>query len=109
MAKAAIRAGVEILVRSFGVDYNRVDNVFVAGGFGYKMNMEKAILIGLFPKALQDKIQAIGNSSLEGAVQYLLHEQASERAHHIIHNTKEIHLSNDAQFHDLYIAFLGFE
>jgi Uncharacterized metal-binding protein len=109
MAKAAIRAGIEILVKSYGVDYDKIDTVYVAGGFGFKMNMEKAIRIGLFPRAVQDKIQAIGNSSLEGAVQYLLKEHDSERAHHIIRNTNEIHLSNDAQFHDLYIAFLGFE
>ena len=108
MAKSAIRAGAETLMKRFGVKYDEIDQVYLAGGFGYKVNLEKAINIGLLPEELNGKIIAIGNSSLSGAVNYLVDEEAPKRMDHIKALSSEVHLSNDADFNDLYIEFMAF-
>lgn len=68
MAKAAIRAGIEILWQEMGRP--RVDMVYLAGGFGYQLDVEAAFAIGLLPVRLRGRVQAVGNTSLAGA--YLL-------------------------------------
>lgn len=65
MAKAAIRAGIEILWREMGCP--RVDRVYLAGGFGYELDVEAAFAIGLLPVRLRGRVQAVGNTSLAGA------------------------------------------
>lgn len=65
MAKAAIRAGVEILWEEMG--HPRVDRVYLAGGFGYELDVEAAFAIGLLPVQLRGRVEAVGNTSLAGA------------------------------------------
>ncbi|HWT26400.1 MAG TPA: ASKHA domain-containing protein, partial [Mobilitalea sp.] len=108
LAKSAVRAGVEILIRRYGTSYDQIKTVYLAGGFGYKMNIEKAISIGLLPKELEGKIIAVGNSSLAGAVEYLMKEDAAIRMEQIRAASEEIHLSNDEDFNDLYIRYMNF-
>ena len=55
MAKAAVCAGVELLMEAMGTDASRIDKVFLAGGFGYFLDVEKAARIGLFPSAAGGK------------------------------------------------------
>ena len=47
MAKAAIRAGVDILVKKAGITFDEVDDCYLAGGFGTKIDIKKAAGIGL--------------------------------------------------------------
>lgn len=108
LAKAAIRAGLETLIHQYGISYQELDTIYLAGGFGYKINLEKAIRIGLFPKELKDKIKAIGNSSLTGATSYLWDEHADSRLHTLLEHSKEITLSNEQEFNELYIKHLFF-
>ena len=43
-------------------------HVFIAGGFGFYLNKESAIKVGLIPKEFKDKIKAAGNTAGLGAV-----------------------------------------
>jgi uncharacterized 2Fe-2S/4Fe-4S cluster protein (DUF4445 family) len=81
----------------------------LAGGFGYKMNLEKAIGIGLLPEELHDKISAVGNSSLGGAVVYLTEEDAPQRIEHIVELSEEISLATDKDFNQFYTDYMFFE
>lgn len=65
MAKAAIRAGIEILWEEMGCP--RIDRVYLAGGFGYELDVEAAFAIGLLPVQLRGRVEAVGNTSLAGA------------------------------------------
>jgi len=109
LAKAAVRAGIETLILRYGIAYEEIDTVYLAGGFGYKINIEKAIRIGLVPKVFFEKIRAIGNSSLGGAVKYLLDRQASMKIDQILKVSSEINLSYDKDFNNLYIEHMFFE
>ena len=70
MAKAAVCAGVELLMEALEIGASDVEQVFLAGGFGYYLDVEKAARIGLFPAELADKVTAVGNTSLLGTCLY---------------------------------------
>ncbi|MDD4112323.1 MAG: ASKHA domain-containing protein, partial [Herbinix sp.] len=109
MAKSAIRAGVDILVGRFGISYEQIDKVYIAGGFGYHLDIDKAINIGLLPKALVNKARAVGNTSLSGAIDALIDSDANARMNHIVSTSEEIHLSNEEDFNDLFVKYMSFD
>ncbi|WMJ88124.1 ASKHA domain-containing protein [Anaerocolumna sp. MB42-C2] len=108
LAKSAIRAGVETLILRYGVNYDQIDKVYLAGGFGFKMDHEKAIAIGLLPEEFRGKIEAVGNSSLGGAAKYLTEENSKDALLHIVKISSEINLANDIAFNDLYMKHMFF-
>lgn len=109
LAKAAIRAGIEILIRRYGTSYEELDTVYLAGGFGYRMDIKKAVHMGLLPGELYHKTKAIGNSSLDGATRCLSDAEADRHMEHILAVAEELHLSGDEAFNGLYIGFMNFD
>lgn len=109
LAKSAVRAGIETLLRRFGIRYEEVGRVFLAGGFGYRVDLEKAVGIGMLPKELEGKTTAVGNSSLSGARLYLAQKDAAKRLHQIIASSSEVELSSDKDFNQFYTEYMFFE
>ena len=109
LAKAAIRAGIEILLVSYGVVYDQIDSLYLAGGFGQKLNGKKAVGIGMLPEELEDRIVPVGNSSLEGAVLFAGDSKTRDRFEHVIAISEEITLSNHTLFDELYVGYMGFD
>ena len=67
LAKAAIAAGITLLLKHSGFDFEQVDRLFLAGGFGNYMNIESALRIGLLPPQMEGKIVQVGNTAGTGA------------------------------------------
>ena len=103
LAKAAVRGGIETLLGRYGITAEQVEQVFVAGGFGYRLDYEKAMEIGMFPKEFSGKIQAVGNSSLRGAVRLLCDPDRMKEAVDTAALAEEIDLSSDAVFQEAYM------
>ncbi len=74
MAKAAIRTGIDILLEESGTNIEEIDYLFLAGGFGFYLNIDNAIYIGLIPEIIKNKIKHLGNTSLKGAIYILKHQ-----------------------------------
>ena len=108
MAKAAVRAGIEILVREYGVSYDQIEEVFLAGGFGYKLDVEKAFRIGLLPEELRGKVRAAMNTSLGGCKKYLMDENASENLIRIKNMCSSINLAEKEGFEEIYLDAMDF-
>ena len=108
LAKAAVRGGIETLMLRYGVTHDEIDTVYLAGGFGFKLDIEKATNIGLLPKQFRGKIKTIGNGSLAGAVKYLIEEDAKNRFDKIASNSKELNLASDKDFFDIYVDSMAF-
>ena len=108
LAKAAIRAGIEVLLKAYGVSADQIDRLYLAGGFGLKLDGEKAVGIGMLPEELKDRILAVGNTSLKGAVLFATDPKISRRFDHVIKISKEITLSEHDQFNDLYLEHMFF-
>lgn len=109
LAKSAVRAGMETLILKYGVSYEEIEKIYVAGGFGHQLNRRKAVDIGLFPTECEDKIEAVGNTSLKGAVKYLLNPDAEEVVGRIIENAREVSLSDSKEFQEFYMEYMYFE
>ena len=71
LAKSAVRTGIEMLVSRIGLQLDELSEVYIAGGFGFFLNLKKAAGIGLLPYALKGRMSAVGNSSLKGAIDAL--------------------------------------
>ncbi|TAH64282.1 MAG: DUF4445 domain-containing protein [Anaerolineaceae bacterium] len=108
LAKAAIGAGVDILVKSYGISYEEIDKVFIAGGFGYHLDINKAAMIGLIPEALTRKAIAVGNTSLAGAIYLIKDSDTKNKIEHIILTAEEVHLSNVEGFNELFMRYMSF-
>lgn len=70
LAKGAIGAGIRILMKEYGLqeDWQAIDRVVLAGGFGYYLRAEDAVEVGLLPRELETKCLAGGNTALVGAL-----------------------------------------
>ncbi len=112
LAKAAIRAGIEVLMKEYGVTAGDIDAMYLAGGFAYYMNVKKAVGIGLLPKELEGKIQIVGNTSLAGA-EFFAMEDGTEsgirkRFEQVVLKAEEILLADHPAFQELYIGHMNF-
>lgn len=109
LAKAAVRAGIEVLLKSFGTCAEDVDTVYLCGGFGFYMDVDKAVDIGLLPKGFKGKVKVLGNSSLAGARACLMHEEMINEAVFLAGHTEEVSLAMNADFNDFFMEYMGFE
>jgi len=72
-SKAALFASIHLLVKSVGLSFADLDTVYVGGAFGSHINVDKAVRIGMLPDIDRKKFKILGNSSLAGAEELLLH------------------------------------
>lgn len=98
LARGAISAGVQILLKEAGIDYGQIDKVYLAGGFGNYINPHNACYIGLIPAELEEKIVRIGNGAGMGAKMYLLDRNLKDYTEKIRDRVKYIELSSRADF-----------
>ena len=108
MAKAAVRSGIELIVKRYGCGYKDISSVYIAGGFGCKLNISKACEIGLIPPELKEKCIAIGNSSLGGAVKYAFSMDAADRCEKLRGLCREHIIAADEAFNDRFLKYMGF-
>ena len=108
LAKSAVRAGLEVLLEEYGTDYDQIGTLYIAGGFGQKINLEKAVGIGLLPEELLDRMVPVGNSSLAGAVMAACDPSVLERMRAVGENAEETSLAENPLFSDLYMDNMFF-
>ena len=109
LAKAAVAAGISVLLQEAGLSFDEVDALYLAGGFGTHMRPESAVEMGMLPRALLGKIKSVGNSSLAGAQQALLSEERRQRLHNIQKRCEYLELSGNARFNEAYPAHMSFD
>ena len=109
MAKGAVRAGIECLMHAYGAEYDDIDTLYIAGGFGYGLSVKKACNIGIFPPELADKARAVGNSSLGGCVKLCSRTDGEERIRRIQDISSDLPLANSDEFNTLFIKYMNFE
>ena len=108
LAKSAVRSGLETLVVRYGVSYEKIDKIYIAGGFGCQLDIHKAVGIGMFPEECEGKVEAVGNSCLSGAAKFLGEEYAVEKMEKLVESSQEIPLSNDKMFQELFMENICF-
>jgi uncharacterized 2Fe-2S/4Fe-4S cluster protein (DUF4445 family) len=108
LAVAAVRTGVEILLRRHGLSPADLDGLYLAGAFGNTLDIENGRAIGLLPEIDLAKVSFVGNASLAGARAMLLSRRARAEAVRIAETVDHVPLAADAAFQDIYIRSLVF-
>ena len=103
-AKAAIYAGVSLLIKEVGLTLDAIEKVYVAGGFGNYLNIHKAIILGMLPDMPTDKFVFLGNTSIAGAYLCLLSCEMRKEAESIASRMTYMELSTSERFMDEYIS-----
>lgn len=109
LAKSAIRAGIEALLKFRGLNYSEIDSVYIAGGFGFRLDTRKAIAIGLLPMEWKDKVKTAGNTSLGGGIRYLINSYMDERIRKIISISDELDLGRNKDFQEYFVKYMMFD
>lgn len=108
LAKAAIRAGAQVLLAESGTQETRVDSLLLAGGFGSHLDPASAAAIGMIPPSLLPVTRAVGNAALEGAAMAALSSRCRAQLDSIRSQCQYIELSGLKAFTDEYVDQMMF-
>jgi len=105
-AKAAIGAGIEILLETAKLDATDLGSVYLAGGFGMHLNVAHAIAIGLLPGIREEQVRVMGNTALAGALLTLVDRTTLEELENLRSQVRVVELNLADGFEDRYIDHL---
>ena len=108
LAKAAVKAGLDTLLKKAGVEYGDVTRFSLAGGFGSGLDIAKASRIGLFAHELQPVAVVCGNLAIEGAAAALFDPSFGDETDRLAHEACHVELGGDPEFSDAFIEAIGF-
>jgi len=106
MAKAAIRAGVSILMESLGTDIKRI---YLAGAGGNYIDPFDAQTIGLISSLHGCRIIGCGNAAGHGACLALVDIRSRRDAEKIANKMEYVELAGSARFQDLFVSHMFFD
>jgi uncharacterized 2Fe-2S/4Fe-4S cluster protein (DUF4445 family) len=98
LANAAIRAGINILLRMAGLNAADLGEVLLAGAFGNFIRRNHARRIGMLPPVPCSHIRFVGNTASFGAKRALLSTQEKAYAGRILKKVRHVDLSLDPEF-----------
>jgi uncharacterized 2Fe-2S/4Fe-4S cluster protein (DUF4445 family) len=104
--KGAIYAGFRSLLGEVGFTFADVRKVYIAGGFGNYLDVERAITIGLLPDLPVERFEFLGNTSIMGAYMALLSKALRKDAEDIARKMTYMELSVSRSFMDEYVSAL---
>lgn len=105
-AKAAIYAGVSMLLKEVGFTLEMIEKVYIAGGFGNYINVERAIVMGMLPDLPVERFRFMGNTSIAGAYLCLMSEDMRREAERIASMMTYMELSTKGAFMDEFMSAL---
>lgn len=109
LSKAALAAGISLMLDRVGVPPTDVDEVLLAGAFGSALRPESALCTGLLPTGFRvGRIRAVGNAALAGTYRCLLRTEAEGMADRIAGEVVHVGLAGEAAFHDAFADAMEF-
>lgn len=105
-AKAAIYAGISVLLREAGVTLQEVQELYIAGAFGSRLDPGHAVTLGLIPDFPLERVRFLGNTSLAGAKMCLLSQEAMEEAQRLAARVTYYDLASCPYYYEEFLAAL---
>jgi len=103
LAKAALSAGIQLLMRRSGCDH--FDRIVLTGAFGARFNWKNAILIGMLPELAEDvSVEIMENGAGHGAVKALLSIEQREEKDRLANSMSFLDLASDADFTEIFTS-----
>ncbi|MDD6024662.1 MAG: ASKHA domain-containing protein [Oscillospiraceae bacterium] len=109
LAKAALAAGIEILLTQAGISPEQLDTLSIAGAFGSSLMPESAMKIGMIPEIPTEKLRVLGNTALEGARLAMTSQEAEAAMLELQKRCQYLELSGNAAFSDAFVDHMSFE
>jgi uncharacterized 2Fe-2S/4Fe-4S cluster protein (DUF4445 family) len=106
LAKAALRAGIELLLDHAGI--TSVDDIRLAGAFGSHIDPVYALLLGLVPDCPVQHVRSVGNAAGAGAVRALLSVAARREMEAAVRKVIKIETATEPTFQDKFVAAMAF-
>jgi uncharacterized 2Fe-2S/4Fe-4S cluster protein (DUF4445 family) len=107
LAKAALRAGEEILLKRYGVE--QPDGVIMAGAFGTYIDKHHALAIGMLPECDPDIVTSVGNAAGDGARFALISLAKRREAAWAARKAEFVELAIDPDFQRQYVEAMYFK
>jgi uncharacterized 2Fe-2S/4Fe-4S cluster protein (DUF4445 family) len=102
-AKAAVFAGIRVMLNKMELPLEAISKILIGGGFGNYLNLHDSIQIGLLPDLPAEYYDFIGNSSLKGAYMALLSRKVFEHSIELGRGMTYLELSDGNEFYDEYV------
>lgn len=109
LAKGAIAAAIIVLFKYLKVEISSVEKIYIAGAFGYHLDAQALINIGLLPSTLKTStIEFVGNTSKEGTRLCLISKKALEEINYLKTTIESVELSFVSEFQDIFVENMEF-
>lgn len=96
LAKAALYAGVRLLMDRMGVD--RVERIRLAGAFGAHIDVKYAMVLGLIPDCDLDEVSSAGNAAGTGARIALLDKKTRAEIEDVVNRVEKVETAVEPRF-----------
>ena len=108
LAKAAIRAGIKLLLKKLDLKDSDIKKILLAGAFGNYIRRESALRIGLLPDIPPERIHFVGNAAASGAQMILLSQKCRTRASKLARKINYVEIAHEPDFADIYAQSMSF-
>jgi uncharacterized 2Fe-2S/4Fe-4S cluster protein (DUF4445 family) len=105
LAKAALRAGVALLMERFGCDH--VDRIRLAGAFGSHIDVKYAMILGMIPDCDLFMVSSAGNAAGTGARIALLDSDSRRTIEELVRRVEKIETAIEPKFQEYFVAAMG--
>jgi uncharacterized 2Fe-2S/4Fe-4S cluster protein (DUF4445 family) len=105
LAKAALRAGVALLMEHMGVDH--IDRIRLAGAFGSHIDVKYAMVLGMIPDCDLFNVSSAGNAAGTGARIALLDSDSREAIEQLVRRVEKIETAIEPKFQAHFVAAMG--
>ena len=102
LAKGAIRAGIEVLLRERSLSPSELQEVVLAGAFGTYLRPESALEIGMLPKLPLERFRQVGNAAGAGAKAMLISTKMRAKAENLAQQVEYIELAAVPNFAEIF-------
>lgn len=106
LAKAALRAGIDLLVEHAGMP--KVEDIRLAGAFGAHIDPVYAMVLGLVPDCPVSGVRSVGNAAGAGAVQALLSRKLRIEMEDAVRKVTKIETATEPRFQQLFVEAMAF-
>ena len=101
LAKAALYAGVKLLLDKAGIE--KVDRIRLAGAFGSHIDPRYAMVLGLIPDCDLDNVASAGNAAGTGARIALLNVGARREIEKVVRDVEKIETAIEPKFQEYFV------
>ena len=109
LAKAAIRAGIDVLLQEAECEPADLEEIVVAGAFGSYLDLSSAVRVGLLPAVPLERFRQVGNAAGAGARQMVLSMESRRAAQAIARRVEYLELATHPAFHRGFVNAMSLE